>query len=119
MATAAGHPVPPVDAGGDTPAHLRRHGQAIGRAVVGLLAGKANNIGTVTLTAGATSTVLSDARLARQSWIGWDPLTANAAAELAAGTLYVAEADRNAGAFTITHANAATADRTFRFLISG
>jgi hypothetical protein len=49
----------------------------------------------------------------------FDPLTANAAAELAAGTLYVLAADRLLGSFTITHANAGTTDRAFRWLAAG
>ena len=73
----------------------------------------------VTLTANAASTVVTDARLSYFSAIDFDPMTANAAAELGAGTLYVTQANRINGQFTLTHANNAQADRTFRMTILG
>lgn len=71
----------------------------------------------VTLTANAASTTLSDARLRADSPVLLQPTTANAAAELGNGTLYVSETGRVNGAVVITHANNALADRTFRVLI--
>ena len=73
----------------------------------------------VTLTANAASTTVTDERLSYYSAVVFDPMTANAAAELAAGTLYVTQTNRMNGAFTLTHANAASADRTFRMAILG
>lgn len=74
---------------------------------------------TVTLTAGATSTIITDARLSYYSAAVFDPMTANAAAELAAGTLYVTQTNRMNGAWTLTHANAGSTDRTYRMAILG
>ena len=81
--------------------------------------GKLECVTQVTLTNGATSTVLSDIRISKQSVLIFDPLTANAAAELAAGTLYVTTANRGDGTATLTHANAASTDRTFNVAIIG
>lgn len=83
------------------------------------LAGKLNAVNELTLTAGAATTVLTDARLSANSFIGLMPKTANAAAELGNGTLYIADATRNTGSATITHANNAQTDRTFQVLIIG
>ena len=44
-------------------------------------------------------------------------VTANAAAEVGAGTIYVSA--KAQGSFTVTHANSATADRTFAYRIGG
>jgi hypothetical protein len=73
----------------------------------------------VTLTAGATTTVVTDPTVTPDTVFIFDPLTASAAAELAAGTMYVLAADRLLGSFTITHANAGTTDRIFRWLAAG
>lgn len=75
----------------------------------------------VTLTANTATTVVTNAREAvtPDSVLRFDPLTANAAAELAAGTMYVLTANRLAGSFTITHANNAQTDRTFRWIAAG
>ncbi len=89
------------------------------RSIRMLFQGKMNCTGSVTLTAGATSTVLADPRLTVDSVLAFDPMTANAAAELAAGTLYTLTANRNNGTWTLTHANAGTTDRTFRYAILG
>ena len=72
-----------------------------------------------TLTANAASTVLTDERLSYFSWVGFMPMTANAAAEIGAGTMFVAAASLNNGAWTITHANNSQTDRTFRVVILG
>jgi hypothetical protein len=81
--------------------------------------GKLDCVTEVTLTANAATTVLTHILLAPESWIDFDPTTANAAAEKAAGTMYVLEANRSTGSFTITHANNAQEDRTFKVLIIG
>jgi hypothetical protein len=75
--------------------------------------------GEVTLTPGATVTAVLDPTVTEDSVILFDPLTASAAAELAAGTMVVLEADRLLGSFTITHANAGSTDRKFRWLAAG
>jgi hypothetical protein len=73
----------------------------------------------VTLTAGATITTVTDPTVTPDTVFIFDPLTATAAAEKAAGTMYVLAADRRLGSFTITHANAGTTDRIFRWLAAG
>lgn len=79
------------------------------------LAGKLNVTLTVTLAAGATTTTVTDARVSAFSAILLMPLTANAAAEQANGTVYVSA--QKSGECTLTHANNAQSDRTFRLLI--
>jgi len=118
MAT-PGYLPPPTDASDDSNAALRRFTRQIAQAVQLLMRGKMNNTVELTLTPGAAATVWEDPRLTSTSAVVFDPLTANAAAELAAGTMYVLKANRNNGSWTITHANAATTDRTFRAAIIG
>lgn len=79
--------------------------------------GKLMNTGSVTLTANVASTTVTDARAGLQSFIGFMPQTANAAAEIGAGTMYVATQGKQT--FTITHANNAQTDRTFRYCLLG
>lgn len=87
----------------------------------GALEGKLNCLFDGTLTANAGSTTFTEAtapgasRIAPDSFVGWMPRTANAAAALS-GMYVSAQAN---GSVTITHANNAQADRTFRFAIIG
>ena len=81
--------------------------------------GKTENTGEFTLTASVASTVLSDTRISPQSVIVWHPRTANAAAELANGTMYITDANMGSGTATVTHANNAQVDRTFRYAVIG
>ena len=89
----------------------------------GAMGGKLNAVNDpsflFTLTANAATTTLTDLRLGVNSAIFFDPVTLNAAAELAAGTIYVLTANRLNGSYTVTHANNAQTDRTFRYLIIG
>lgn len=114
MADPFGFPVPPrfIPDG-------ERHRQLLGEAVQGAFLGKTNNVIVATLTANAVSTTITDARITAGSWLGFMPETANAAAELGNGTLYVADSGRVNGSATITHANNAQTDRTFRIAIIG
>lgn len=116
---AQGYLPPPADAGSEKPADLRRLLRQVSAAVRDLMQGKANVTATLTLAAGATTTVLTDARLRAAGNVLLLPLTANAAAEIGNGTLYVLAAGMNNGAWTFTHANSAQADRTFRVTIIG
>lgn len=75
--------------------------------------GNIENTGSVTLTANTTSTTVSNSRVSANSYISFMPTTANASAEIGAGTMYVSS--RNKGEFTITHANNAQTDRTFKY----
>ncbi len=86
-------------------------------AVNGIIDGRTDNYGSATLTASTATTVVTESRVTGFSTIVLTPTTANAAAELGAGTLYVsAKAD---GSFTLTHANNAQTDRTFDYTWSG
>lgn len=81
--------------------------------------GKMEIVGELTLTAGAASTAVTDIRVSPQSVIVWHPRTANAAAELAAGTMYVTDANMGNGTFNVTHANNAQTDRHYRYACIG
>lgn len=80
---------------------------------------RANAVAEITLTANAGSTTLYHPTLSYYSFVGFMPQTANAAAEIGAGTIYVAQATMVEGSCVITHANNAQADRTFRVKIDG
>lgn len=82
-----------------------------------LAAGRSNATGTVTLTASTTTTTVSDDNFASVSVPLFTATTANAAAEIGAGGMYVSA--RAKGSFTITHANNAQTDRTFYYAIQG
>ena len=87
-------------------------------AVVNRLAqGKLNCGGSVTLAAGAAGTAVSDPRATAVSIVLLMPTTANAAAELGNGTLYVSA--RAKGSFTLAHANNAQVDRAFGYALIG
>ena len=82
-----------------------------------ILKGKTNNTGTVTLTVSAATTILTDPRIGTDSVFLFMPTTANASAEIGAGTMYISyRGDKTA---TITHANNAQADRTFSYTATG
>lgn len=91
--------------------------QDVDRVLSNLLRGKFNATLDVTLVASASSTIVKDARFSEQCAVEFDPLTANAASEKAAGTLWASA--RTAGEITITHASNAQTDRTFRLVIIG
>jgi hypothetical protein len=81
--------------------------------------GKMECVSEITLTANAATTVLNFKGLSPQSVVIFDPKTANAAAELYGGTMYVLTANRGNDAWTITHANNAQTDRTFQAAVIG
>lgn len=89
--------------------------------VNGVMLGKTNNTGTVTLTANqATTTVtVASGLIGQDSVILFSPTTANAATEYAAGSMYVSTRDVLNNQFTITHVNNAQADRTFSYVFIG
>lgn len=89
----------------------------VSEVVNSLRTGKMNAMRAITLTANAATTVITDPRLTGSSFIGFCPLTANAAAEIGAGTLYVSS--RGKFTATLTHANNAQTDRNFTLLIIG
>ncbi len=84
-------------------------------AVNEILKGRMNNTGTVTLTAGATSTDVDDNQFQSDQVPLLVPTTANAAAAIT--TTYLSARDK--GTFTLTHANNAQTDRTFLYVRIG
>jgi hypothetical protein len=86
-------------------------------AIQQLAAGRSNAVGSVTLATGASSTTVTTANCAAGSVPILVPASANAAAEVGNGTLYVSAVAN--GAFTITHANSATTGRTFLYAVVG
>jgi hypothetical protein len=78
-------------------------------AIMQLAQGRSDAVGNVTLTPGATATVVKAVNCGKDSRIFLTPQTANAAAALA----YVQAADVGLGSFTITHDSNAATDRTF------
>lgn len=84
-------------------------------AVQQLAAGRSNAVGKVTLTVSATTTTVTDKNCA----VGSTPIltanTANAAAAVA--TTYVSAVAN--GSFVLTHASAASTDRTFFYALHG
>lgn len=79
--------------------------------------GRSNATGSVTLTANQASTVVTERRVGTDSVINFMPTTANAAAEVGAGTMYVSAV--TSGSYTITHANNAQTDRDFTYSVQG
>lgn len=93
-----------------------RNLQRIVDAIRQLVEGRHNAGGTVTLTPGATTTIVSHPNCSKDSYVGLGAAqTANAAAALA--TTYVSSVDQ--GGFTITHANAGSVDRRFFYMVTG
>ena len=86
-------------------------------AVRQLMEGRSNATGTLTLAAGATATTVAAVNCGVGSIVLLMPQTANAAA--VAATTYVQPANVGAGQFVVSHANAASTDRTFGFVCLG
>jgi hypothetical protein len=86
-------------------------------AIQELAAGRSNAVGTVTLAPSAAITIVTDKNCAVGSTPLLTPVTANAAAELGNGTMFISAVAN--GSFTITHANSATTARTFLYSIVG
>jgi hypothetical protein len=86
-------------------------------AIQQLAAGRSNAVGTVTLATGSATTAVIDKNCAIGSVPLLAPTTANAAAEVGNGTMFISAVTN--GSFTITHANSATTGRTFLYAIHG
>lgn len=82
-----------------------------------LAAGRSNAVGSVTLATGSSTTTVATSNCAAGSTPILVPSSANAATEVGNGTMYVSAVAN--GSFTITHANSATAGRTFLYAILG
>jgi hypothetical protein len=87
------------------------------QAINELWQGRSNAVGRVTLTANDTTTVVAAENCGDESEVFLFPRTANAAAEIGAGTIYVSAVGN--GTFTLTHANNAQTDRTFGYVAIG
>lgn len=85
----------------------------IARAVNVVLRGKINSVTTITLTASATSTTITDDRIGPSSHIALTPLTADAAAL----SPYISS--RSSGSAVIHHGSFAVSDLTFSVAILG
>lgn len=81
------------------------------------MSGKLNIVETLTLTANAASTTLTDELIDEASQIVLTPETANAAAALA--TTYIPRANITTGQAIIVHASNAQVDKTFTYAILG
>lgn len=101
---------------GAVPAPNETDLRRIVRGIRDLFEGRSNAVGRFTCTESAATTVVTAPNCGLESEIFLQPVTANAAAELGAGTIYVSAVAQ--GAFTVTHANSATANRTFAYRIA-
>ncbi len=91
------------------------HRREIASVLNNVVQGKLNNTGTLTLTANAATTTLTDPRIGANSCIVLMPHTANAAGAIAT-TYFTAFAD---GSCTVNHANNAQVDKTFTYAVFG
>lgn len=83
--------------------------------------GKINTTSTFTLTAAAATTTvtLPQGVIGLNTYPFFTAKTANAAAEIGAGTMYVGTVSVTNHNFIITHANNAQTDRTFYYVLLG
>ncbi len=87
--------------------------------VNGLMAGRHNAHGTVTLTASSATTTLSDRRISANTKVLLTPTTANAAAEVGAGGLFLTYPNVTKGVAIINNANNSQVDRDFVYALAG
>lgn len=85
--------------------------------IIQLCQGRSNAVGRVTLTASAATTAVPAVNCAEGSTPVLTALTANAAAEIGNGTIYVSTVAN--GSFTITHANNGQTDRVYAWAAYG
>lgn len=103
---------------GNYPAKGEKNLSRIIQAIQDLFAGRNNAFGEFTLDVSpATTTTVTAPNCSLNSVPLYTPMTLNAAAEDAAGTMYVSQV--NQGSFEITHSSSANSDRTFRYHTSG
>ncbi len=88
-------------------------------ATFGLMEGRHNGHGTVTLALSSATTTLLDRRIGANTKIHLEEIHANAAAERGAGGLYLTYPNVTKGQAVINHVNSATADRTFSYVLAG
>jgi hypothetical protein len=102
---------------GTQPAVGERNLDRIVLSIRDLFFGRCNAYGRFTCTTNAASTVVSAPNCGPDSEVMLQAVTANAAAEVGNGTIYISA--RGQGTFTVVHANSATASRTFAYRIVG
>lgn len=102
---------------GNLPLPSETNPRRIVQAIRELFEGRSNAVGTVTLTAGAASTVVTAINCGPDSVVMLMPATANAAADFGSGNLYVSSV--GAGTFTVAHPNDADTDKTFFYVCLG
>jgi len=102
---------------GNVPIPTERDPYKIVRAIRELFEGRSNAVGAFTLAPGVASTVVTAPNCGAGSTVLCFPRTANAAAELGNGTMHIGTVAN--GAFTVTHANNAQADRSFMYACFG
>lgn len=85
------------------------------QAIMQLVEGRHNSAGEVTLTPGATTTVVQAPNCSKDAQVQITAKTLNAAGALA--TTFVSATDN--GSFTLTHANNAQTDRIFGWTATG
>jgi hypothetical protein len=86
----------------------------LAEAVDQLANGSSRTVGSVTLTANAASTTVTNTHVTPSSHVTLTPITANAATEYGAGTWRISTRT-NGTSFVITHVNNAQTDRTFTY----
>lgn len=106
----------------DAPAYYDDHPNLLRRlirVIKGLTQGKSNNTGLLTLTANSATTTVTfaDGRLGQNTVITLTATTSNAAA--AVGALYVSSRTVASNTLTLTHANTASTDRIFGYVLTG
>tara|TARA_Y100000310_G_C20501876_1_gene724415 strand:- start:618 stop:1001 length:384 start_codon:yes stop_codon:yes gene_type:complete len=85
----------------------------------GVLQGKLNATGTVTLDANSATTTISDIRIGADTVVILMPTSANAAADFGAGTFYLTYPNAANDAAVINHADNANTDKTFTYTLIG
>jgi hypothetical protein len=93
------------------------HQRRLAIAINGLLNGKHNAFGSVTLTASSATTTLQDQRIGANTVLHFTPTTANAAAGLA--VLYQTYPNTTKKQSTLNHANNSESDRTYVYSLHG
>jgi hypothetical protein len=94
---------------------VQRNLRLLAESINGVLVGRTNNTGEITISRGATTTTLTDPRLSVFSVVVFSPMTANAAANIP----YALEANRSNGEWTLTHTAIEQDNQTFSYAIIG
>ncbi len=102
---------------GNVPIPTEKDPYKIVRAVRELFEGRSNAVGAFTLVANAPSTTVMAANCGAGCTVLAFPKTANAAAEIGNGTMYIGTVSN--GSFVVTHVNNAQTDRTFLYAALG